>query len=215
MRVAAADHLYSCGVPSPSCSALLCSHQAQVGEASVRDSLAGPLGPTTQRGAAGAGSRHAGAACSPKHNANPGPGGNQGGQGVRRRRPKQNKSALRARGEGGSEGSAAVVASGPPRTSRGVMKFGKRLAAEAARRWCTFYFDYKAIKKAIKDDIDAQDASGTNFQSVLVSELQKVSQFYTDKATQLDETLSKLQASDAGGAGTGEQLRLLRVEVQG
>ena len=34
------------------------------------------------------------------------------------------------------------------------MKFGKRLASEAARRWSDSYFDYKAIKKAIKDDID-------------------------------------------------------------
>jgi hypothetical protein len=32
-------------------------------------------------------------------------------------------------------------------------RFGKRLAAEAARRWGEHYVDYKAIKRAIKDDI--------------------------------------------------------------
>jgi hypothetical protein len=37
-----------------------------------------------------------------------------------------------------------------PRARR---RFGKRLAAEAARRWTAHYVDYKAIKKAIKDDI--------------------------------------------------------------
>jgi SPX domain protein involved in polyphosphate accumulation len=33
------------------------------------------------------------------------------------------------------------------------MKFGKRLAAEAARQWTEQYLDYKAIKKALKHDI--------------------------------------------------------------
>ncbi len=33
------------------------------------------------------------------------------------------------------------------------MKFGKRLAAEAARRWRQHYLDYKVVKKAIQDDV--------------------------------------------------------------
>lgn len=39
------------------------------------------------------------------------------------------------------------------------MKFGKRLAAEASRRWTESYFDYKAIKKAIKDDVSSKGTS--------------------------------------------------------
>ena len=35
------------------------------------------------------------------------------------------------------------------------MKFGKRLAAEAARRWLDHYLDYKEQKRAIQDDIAA------------------------------------------------------------
>ena len=35
------------------------------------------------------------------------------------------------------------------------MKFGKRLAAEAARRWRSHYLDYKVVKKAIQDDVAA------------------------------------------------------------
>ncbi|GFH07140.1 CTD small phosphatase, partial [Haematococcus lacustris] len=40
-----------------------------------------------------------------------------------------------------------------------TMKFGKRLASEALRRHTDHYFDYKAIKKAIKDDIDSTGTS--------------------------------------------------------
>lgn len=35
------------------------------------------------------------------------------------------------------------------------MKFGKRLAAEAARRWRDQYYDYKVTKRAIQEDIAA------------------------------------------------------------
>ena len=33
------------------------------------------------------------------------------------------------------------------------MKFGKRLTSEAARRWGSEYLDYKAIKRALKEDL--------------------------------------------------------------
>ena len=35
------------------------------------------------------------------------------------------------------------------------MKFGKRLTAEAARRWGDKYYDYKLTKRAIQEDIEA------------------------------------------------------------
>ena len=38
------------------------------------------------------------------------------------------------------------------------MKFGKRLALEAARRWRPFYLDYKACKRAIQQDVNARGA---------------------------------------------------------
>lgn len=36
------------------------------------------------------------------------------------------------------------------------MKFGKRLAAEAARRWRPYYLDYKSCKRAIQQDVLAE-----------------------------------------------------------
>ena len=39
-----------------------------------------------------------------------------------------------------------------------VMKFGKRLLAEAERRWLPYYLDYKALKRAIQADVDAKGA---------------------------------------------------------
>ncbi|MEW5298482.1 MAG: hypothetical protein WDW36_001600 [Sanguina aurantia] len=77
------------------------------------------------------------------------------------------------------------------------MKFGKRLAAEASRRWTESYFDYKAIKKAIKDDVSSKDALGTSFQRVLLSELQKVSLFYSHKSEQLELLLANTATSSS------------------
>lgn len=37
-----------------------------------------------------------------------------------------------------------------------VMKFGKRLLAEAERRWLDHYLDYKALKHAIQADVEAR-----------------------------------------------------------
>ena len=39
------------------------------------------------------------------------------------------------------------------------MKFGKRLAAEAARRWRPYYLDYKACKRAIQHDVSCRGAA--------------------------------------------------------
>ncbi|KAG1661655.1 hypothetical protein FOA52_007536 [Chlamydomonas sp. UWO 241] len=180
-----------------------CSTSAPISSAALaaRGQPGGSTTAQSNRGSVylpGHASKHSPHAGSPRTGSGPGPG--------RRRNKGGHKGS--ARGEHASEAQGTT----PARSGRGVMKFGKRLAAEAARRWCSFYFDYKAIKKAIKDDIDAKDVTGTNFQAVLVAELQKVSQFYIDKAAQLEDTLSK-HPSDAS-AGSVEQLRLLRVEVQ-
>ncbi|GBF88218.1 CTD small phosphatase [Raphidocelis subcapitata] len=75
------------------------------------------------------------------------------------------------------------------------MKFGKRLAGEAARRWTDHYVDYKAIKKAIKDDIRRSDATGSSALRVLLLELRKVSGFYTETADALEAALEALAAA--------------------
>ncbi len=49
------------------------------------------------------------------------------------------------------------------------MKFGKRLASEASRRWRPFYLDYKTVKRAIQHDVRARGLTPTarNPQDVL------------------------------------------------
>ena len=92
------------------------------------------------------------------------------------------------------------------------MKFGKRLAAEAARRWLDHYFDYKEQKRAIQDDIAARgvqdpmlrcgfgrvvtaplisisgaaDPQGRHFQAAIQAQLEKISKFYRAKELQLE-----------------------------
>ncbi len=96
------------------------------------------------------------------------------------------------------------------------MKFGKRLAAEAARRWLDHYLDYKEQKRAIQDDITAGGAShpqaelwvevgrvlttpltsingaadpqGRHFQAAMQAQLDKISNFYRAKELQLEVT---------------------------
>lgn len=46
------------------------------------------------------------------------------------------------------------------------MKFGKRLAGEASRRWRPFYIDYKALKQAIQRDIDGRGTTKAPPESV-------------------------------------------------
>ena len=79
-------------------------------------------------------------------------------------------------------------------------RFGKRLAAEAARRWTAHYLDYKAVKKAIKDDIRRGDARGAGALQVLLAELAKVSSFYLEKAGALEARLDALTAAAAAAA---------------
>lgn len=43
-----------------------------------------------------------------------------------------------------------------------VMKFGKRLASEAARRWRPAYLDYKALKRAIEYDVQTHGEKTTS-----------------------------------------------------
>eukprot|EP00798_Chlamydomonas_sp_ICE-L_P022504 gene22504-29630_t len=86
------------------------------------------------------------------------------------------------------------------------MRFGKRLAAEASRKWAGQYVDYKAIKKSIKDDVGNEDASGACFQKVLLAELRKVSAFYSLKAAELETSLPSTEDRI--------QLAALRAEIQ-
>lgn len=86
------------------------------------------------------------------------------------------------------------------------MKFGKRIAAEAARRWTPFYFDYKSAKKAIKGDIAAQDTAGGQFAHVVLQELQKVSGFYVEKIDELQKLLKHV--------GSHASVSKVRTEIQ-
>ncbi|KAK9868326.1 hypothetical protein WJX84_003439 [Apatococcus fuscideae] len=87
------------------------------------------------------------------------------------------------------------------------MKFGKRLASEASRRWRGSFLDYKAVKRAIQLDVDCRDATGRNFDIVLRHELHKVSAFYVDKEAELMAAMrDPLQRSPA-------QLTMLRSEL--
>lgn len=85
------------------------------------------------------------------------------------------------------------------------MKFGKRLAAEADRKWTAHYLDYKATKKAIKEDLKAQDPSGAQFLRVLLNELQGVSRFYVEKAQELETVL---QTSHVQSSTVVDQVRV-------
>ncbi len=66
------------------------------------------------------------------------------------------------------------------------MKFGKRLEAEAERRWLESYVDYKALKKAIKKDISEGDLGNAEFRCVISSELDKVDAFYNAQESFLE-----------------------------
>ncbi|KAF6263587.1 hypothetical protein COO60DRAFT_376205 [Scenedesmus sp. NREL 46B-D3] len=91
------------------------------------------------------------------------------------------------------------------------MKFGKRLAAEAARCWPEACLDYKAIKRALKHDLATGDAAAHTFLQQLLSELNKVSRFYVEKAGALEATLSQ---HSSPAALSSQQLSALRDEIR-
>lgn len=65
-------------------------------------------------------------------------------------------------------GASQSPAKGPRRAGENPpMKFGKRLTAEAARRWAEHYVDYKALKRAVKDDAGRGGALLVVFDGVL------------------------------------------------
>jgi len=93
------------------------------------------------------------------------------------------------------------------------MKFGKRLLAEGARsRFGAAFFDYKAVKKAIKDDIHSKDVQGGAFQRILVEELHKVSQYYSERAAASEATFSVCQQDSS--PVRAQTLTELRADVQ-
>ncbi|KAL0032835.1 hypothetical protein WJX77_001986 [Trebouxia sp. C0004] len=73
------------------------------------------------------------------------------------------------------------------------MKFGKRLASEASRRWRPFYLDYKTVKRAIQHDVRARDPSGPQFAAAIQQELERINAFYSEQEQQLEATLADLQ----------------------
>lgn len=88
------------------------------------------------------------------------------------------------------------------------MKFGKRLAAEASRRWTVHYIDYKKLKRAIKEDLRNHDGNASAYRAALLRELAKVSTFYCQKEEELAKTLDGLAQQDSGSVSS------LLVEVQ-
>ena len=94
------------------------------------------------------------------------------------------------------------------------MKFGKRLASEASRRWRPFYLDYKTVKRAIQHDVRARgescsltdlhqpvnmqawnnslqhrfaaDPAGHQFAAAVQQELQRINAFYKQREQQLE-----------------------------
>ncbi|KAL0039408.1 hypothetical protein WJX79_007128 [Trebouxia sp. C0005] len=75
------------------------------------------------------------------------------------------------------------------------MKFGKRLASEASRRWRPFYLDYKTVKRAIQHDVRARDPSGPQFAAAIQQELERINAFYSEQEQQLEAALTDLQHS--------------------
>eukprot|EP00879_Flechtneria_rotunda_P017109 GHRR01017917.1.p1 GENE.GHRR01017917.1~~GHRR01017917.1.p1 ORF type:complete len:680 (+),score=301.19 GHRR01017917.1:498-2537(+) len=92
------------------------------------------------------------------------------------------------------------------------MKFGKRLAAEAARCWPEACLDYKAIKRALKHDLAIGGPAAQSFLKQLLAELHKVSRFYVEKAEALEAALAQHAVSLA--LLTPDQLAALRADIR-
>lgn len=69
------------------------------------------------------------------------------------------------------------------------MKFGKRLQAEAERRWLPHYIDYKGLKRAIQEDKNVGNTTGSCFENVLRGELKKTGDFYQRREAELAAAL--------------------------
>lgn len=88
------------------------------------------------------------------------------------------------------------------------MKFGKRLAAEAARKWGHAVLGYKHLKAELKRDVAASDAQGTLFQQALRLELEKVATFFAEKENEL-----AVAASCVSVASSPQEVAALRAEL--
>lgn len=89
------------------------------------------------------------------------------------------------------------------------MKFGKRLAAEAARKWRPFYLDYKVLKAAIAEDVASKDVSGARFEHSIYAGLHKINIFYVAQENELEAKLGAVMHSSRGGAS----INRLRIEI--
>ena len=94
------------------------------------------------------------------------------------------------------------------------MKFGKRLQAEAERRWLAHYLDYKTLKHAIYSDVSARDASGSNFEHTLRTELAKVASFYSAREDQLEAALNAALEEANSSEEAAAKVTALRSELQ-
>jgi SPX domain protein involved in polyphosphate accumulation len=94
------------------------------------------------------------------------------------------------------------------------MKFGKRLASEASRRWVNEWIHYKSLKRSIKEDLRNHgqcvistifcssvftlfrylaDGNASSYRAALLRELARVSTFYCQKEVELAVRRSTLK----------------------
>lgn len=76
------------------------------------------------------------------------------------------------------------------------MKFGKRLGAEALRGWRGTYLDYKACKRAVRQDVELRDPQGRQFEITIRLELQKISAFFLEKEEELEAVMQTLDGKE-------------------
>jgi RNA polymerase II subunit A small phosphatase-like protein len=90
------------------------------------------------------------------------------------------------------------------------MKFGKRLAGEAARsRLGHAFVDYRQLKQALKSDVVAADARGACFEAALRGELRKAAAFYAEQEELLAAAVGRLSH-----ASSPQDVAALRAELR-
>ncbi|EJD48890.1 SPX-domain-containing protein [Auricularia subglabra TFB-10046 SS5] len=76
------------------------------------------------------------------------------------------------------------------------MKFGRKLTSERYAAWRSYYLDYNALKKQLKQrttETHWTDADEEDFKSLLASELDKVYRFQKDKTSEL---MNRIRAAE-------------------
>jgi SPX domain protein involved in polyphosphate accumulation len=67
------------------------------------------------------------------------------------------------------------------------MKFGKRIQGEAVEAWAPYYFDYKQLKKQLKQIVGkgAPEADERDFKKAIIAEIDKVGTFFAQQESEL------------------------------